>query len=203
MFFDRWNEASSHWNSFNKAVMVAFRMRVWYVLDTNIFIKGKKLQELCNRLNGELGDIQDWLSCNKLSLNIVKTHYIIFTPRNKIVENIDIKINNTSIERVYTTKFLDVYIVSQLSWKKHIDYTCKKLSKCVAIISKARKKLYKPSPIMLYYSFAYPYFMYCSHVWGNNYPTNLEKTCISSKETCQNNYKFYFSNPQWTTALCK
>ena len=148
---------------------------VLFADDTNIFMKGKDLQELCNRLNGELGDIQDWLSCNKLSLNVVKTHYIIFTPRNKIVDNIDIKINNTSIERVYTTAFLDIHNDSQLSWKKHIDYTCKELSKCVAIISKARKKLYKPSLIMLYYSFAYPYFMYCNHVWGNNYPTNLEK----------------------------
>ena len=114
---------------------------VLFADDTNIFIKGKYLQELCNLLNGELGDIQDWLSCNKLSLDVVKTHYIIFTPRNKIVENIDIKINNTSIERVYTTKFLDVHIDSQWSWKKHIDYTCKKFSKCVAIISKARKAL--------------------------------------------------------------
>ena len=155
---------------------------VLFADDTNIFIKGKDLQELCNRLNGELGDIQDWLSCNKLSLNVVKTHYIIFTPRNKIVENIDIKINNTSIERVYTTKCLGVHIDSQLSWKKHMDYTCKKLSKCVAIISKARKKLYKPSLIMLYYSFAYPYFMYCNHVWGHNYPTNLEKLVLVQKK---------------------
>ena len=149
---------------------------------TNIFIKGNDLQELCNRLTGELDDIQDWLSCNKLSLNVVKTHYIIFIPRNKIVENVDIKINNTSIERVYTTKFLGVHIDSELSWKKHIDYTCKKLSKCVATISKARKMLYKPSLIMLYYSFAYPYFMYCNHVWGNNYPTYMEKLVLVQKK---------------------
>ena len=113
---------------------------VLFADDTNIFIEGKDLQ-LCNRWNGELGDIQHWFSCNKLSLNVVKTHYIIFTPRNKIVDNI----NNTSIEKVYTTAFLDIHNDSQLSWKKHIDYTCKELSKCVAIISKARKKLYKPS----------------------------------------------------------
>ena len=31
---------------------------------------------------------------------------------------------------------------------------------------------------MLYYSFAYPYFVYCNHVWGNNYPTNLEKLVL-------------------------
>ena len=70
---------------------------VLFADDTNIFIKGKDLQELCNRLNEEFGDMQDWLLCNKLSLNVVKTHYIVFTPINDIVENIDIKINNTSI----------------------------------------------------------------------------------------------------------
>ena len=83
-----------------------------------MFIKGKNLQELCNRLNDELNNIQNWLSCNKLFLNVLKTHYIIFTPRNKIVDSIDIKINYTSIERVYNTKFLGVHIDSQLSWKK-------------------------------------------------------------------------------------
>ena len=107
--------------------------------NTNVFIKGKTLQELCNRLNYELSNIRNWLSCNKLSLNALKTHYIICTPRNKIVDSIDIKINNTSIERVYNTKFLGVHIDSQLRWKKQIDYTCKKLSKCVAIISKAKQ----------------------------------------------------------------
>ena len=72
--------------------------------DTNVFIKGKNLQELCNRLNDEPNNIQNWISCNKLSLNVLKTHCIIFTPRNKIVDGIEIKINNTSIARVSNTK---------------------------------------------------------------------------------------------------
>ena len=51
-------------------------------------------------------NIQNWLWSNKLSLNVLKTHSIIFTTRNKIVDSIDIK------ERVYTTKFLGVHIDS-------------------------------------------------------------------------------------------
>ena len=51
-------------------------------------------------------NIQNWLSSNKLSLNVLKTHSIIFTPRNKIVDSIDIT------ERVYNTKFLGVHIDS-------------------------------------------------------------------------------------------
>ena len=98
--------------------------------------------------------------------------------RNIIVDGIDIKINNTSIEVLYDTKFVGVHIDFQLSWNKQIDYTCKILFKCVAIIFKVRKGPYKPSLIMLYYSFAYPIFMYCNHVTGDDYPTNLEKKLV-------------------------
>ena len=152
-------------------------------------------------LNEELCDFQDWLSCNELSLNVLMTHYIIFTLRNKIVDTIDIQINDIGIEIVYTTKLLGVHIDSQLSKKKQIDYTCKKLSKCVAIICKARKKLYKSSLIMLYYTFAYPYSMYCNHVWGNDYPTILEKLVLVQKKFVRIITNSLFSSPQWTTAL--
>ena len=86
-----------------------------------------------------------------------------------------------SVERVYATKFLGVIIDSKLTWKPHVEYICKKLSNCVGIIAKARRKLHRLSLITLYYSFAYPYFIYCNHVWGNNYASTLEKIKIVQK----------------------
>ena len=70
-------------------------------------------------------------------------HIMIFTQRNQKVNDISLYINNVSIKRVYVTKFLGVQIDSQLNWKNHIDYTCKKLCKCIGILSKARRKLQK------------------------------------------------------------
>ena len=102
-------------------------------------------------------------------------------PKNKIINDLDVKIQRSNVERVYATKFLGVIIDSKLTWKSHIEYTCKKLAKCAAIIARARKKLDKSSLITLYYSFAYPYLIYCNHVWGNNYPTTLEKIKIIQK----------------------
>ena len=109
--------------------------------DTNMFITGHNVSEMCNQLNADLFRVQEWLHCNKLSLNVLKTHYMIFTPRNKIYDDVSIIINNTKISRVYVTTFLGVQIDSQLSWKMHIDYICKKLSKCTAILLKARRVL--------------------------------------------------------------
>ena len=60
-------------------------------------------------------------------LNVLKTHYMIL-------------IRDVQIQKVYVTKSLGVQIYSQLTWKKHIEYSCKKLSKCVGILCKARKK---------------------------------------------------------------
>ena len=85
------------------------------------------------------------------------------------------------IGRVYVTKCLGVQIDSQLNWKKHIKYTCDKLSKCIGILSKARRKLQKSSLISLYYSFAFPYFIYCNHVWGSTYQTNLNNVVLVQK----------------------
>ena len=73
--------------------------------DTHMFITGKDMIVLCNQLNEDLRNVQEWLQCNELSLNVLKTHYMVFTPRNKLINDIDVKIHDVQIQRVYTTKF--------------------------------------------------------------------------------------------------
>ena len=116
-------------------------LSILFADDSNVFISGKDVEVMCEKLNNDMENIRQWLCCNELSLNVSKTHYILFTPRNKQVENLNIKIQNTNIERVSVTKFLGVMIDAHLSWKCHIKYTCQKISKCLGVILKARKKL--------------------------------------------------------------
>ena len=142
--------------------------------DSNMFIAGKNINDLSSKMNLALKDIQEWLCANKLSLNVLKTHYMVFTTQRKVVPDIKLVIFNSVIERVYVTKFLGVQIDSKLNWKDHIKYIRKKLSKSVGIMYKARKKLTKPSLINLYYSIANPHFIYCNQVWGNAHKTILE-----------------------------
>ena len=54
-------------------------------------------------LNTELAKINQWIQCNRLSLNIEKTNYMIMAgPRNKVYhENCKISINGQNIIRVY------------------------------------------------------------------------------------------------------
>ena len=54
-----------------------------YADDTNVFIKEKNINTLYARAQNELISISKWLSANKLTLNINKTKYIMFTSRKK------------------------------------------------------------------------------------------------------------------------
>ena len=65
-------------------------------------------------------------------------------------------------------------IDNKLSWKDHITYISGKIARGIGIILKARKYLLKESLISLYYSFIYPYMIYCNHVWGLACKTHLD-----------------------------
>ena len=50
------------------------------------------------------------------------------------------------------------------------------------MIVKARKFLTCESLITLYYSFVYPFLIYCNHVWGKACPTSLKKLIMLQKK---------------------
>ena len=66
--------------------------------DTNLFIKDKNLGSLVANANNELAKISNWFKLNKLSLNIKKTNFILFTSRKrKLDEKPEIKIDGTVV----------------------------------------------------------------------------------------------------------
>ena len=64
---------------------------------------------------------------------------------------------------------------NKINWKRHIDYIAGKVSRAIGMITKARKFLTYESLKTLYYSFVYPFLIYCNHVWGNACSTSLKK----------------------------
>jgi hypothetical protein len=152
-----------------------FSFPLLFADDSNLFFEGENISDIANNVNTDLDNIVEWLYANKLSLNIKKTHYIIFSRNKAEPSDVDIKIKGSPIYRVYSTKFLGVFIDSKLNWKAHIDYIATKLSKCIGILNKAKSNLPTSALVNLYYTFAYPYFIYCIHVWGNTCVTYIDK----------------------------
>ena len=151
--------------------------------DTNIFLNSKNMSDLFHTMNTELKKIVEWLNVNKLSLNVKKTHYMLFGLRKKrIITDEVLYINNEIITNVKSTKFLGVMIDCKMSWAEHIHYIKCKISKGIGILCKARKVLKRSTLLCLYYSFIYPYFTYCIEVWGGACDTHISSLFILQKK---------------------
>ena len=148
--------------------------------DTNIFYKHKDINYLCDCMSKELSKLDEWFKINRLSLNMNKTNYILFSNTRR-PKHTNIHVNNHNIVKVESTKFLGVQIDDKLNWKQHITLLNKKLAKASYIIYKSSKKLPKSALLTLYFSLFHPYLTYCVEVWGNCYRTSLQKTFLLQK----------------------
>ena len=96
---------------------------VLFADDTTIITPDKNVAKLFSETNRELNKLYTWLSVIKLSVNIKKTNYIVFSNIHVNIASF-VGINNIDLQRVYSTKFLGVFIDHRLIWKEHINYAC-------------------------------------------------------------------------------
>ena len=89
-------------------------MPILFANDTNFFCNGPNLDELIEKNNEEMKLIYKWVSVNKLSLNIEKTNFMLFTPKNFSCLKETVVINNHSIKEVCHIKFLGVIIDNKI-----------------------------------------------------------------------------------------
>ena len=86
--------------------------------------------------------LTDWFCANKLSLNILKTNFVVFEP--KRIKQIDIdtlKLGDQTIHRVRSTKFLGIHIDDELEWGDHIEHIAKKAARGSYAIKSAKRFL--------------------------------------------------------------
>ena len=140
---------------------------ILYADDTSLFLIGKNINVLIHNMNNELAKVLQWLNCNKLSLNIRKSQYIVFRSIKNYPNEINtVKINNQTLNKVKSTKFLGVNFDEFLNWAEHINTVKTKISRGIGILCKARRVLKTSTLVTLYNSFVYPYINYCIEVWG-------------------------------------
>ena len=78
--------------------------------DTTFYLSSNNFTYLFTTMNNELLNLTDWLRANKLSLNISKTNYMLFTYHKQQDTNIDLQISNSNTQRAKCANFLGLYI---------------------------------------------------------------------------------------------
>ena len=151
------------------------------------------LEKLAQDMTREFSLISEWLNVNKLSLNVIKTKYIIFCTRQKNNHpEATVKFNDKDLEQVKTTKFLGAHIEQHLDWSKHIEEVTKKLSQVSGIIYRCQHILSKQSLLNLYKTLALPHILYCNVIWGATHQTHLDPIIKMQKRIVRNITKSEF-----------
>lgn len=156
---------------------------VLFADDSNVFLSDCSYHQLVKTLNTELTHVSDWFKANKLSLNIAKSNYILFSSSRKPLPQHQeiIQIDNITIPQVTSVKFLGIYIDQHINWSVHINHISNKMAKSIGIITRISSIIPSKTLINLYYSLVYPYLSYGNLVWASNYATNLQRLRVLQK----------------------
>jgi len=91
--------------------------------DTNLTFTSCSLPVLQNKMSNDLNEIAAWLNVNKLTLNLLKTDFMLIGSRQRIATldgNIELSLSNTDVRQVESTKCLGVNIDKNLSREGHL-----------------------------------------------------------------------------------
>ena len=165
-----------------------------YADDTSISLAAADVSDLENKINRELINLNRWLKVNKLSLNIAKTEFMIIGSRQRIQANccnhqFNIQLESKNIENVDHTKSLGIFIDKNLSWKKHITETSKKIASAFGALKRTRKFICQKTAQKIYAALIELQFDYCSTVWDGISKQLSEKFSKITKSCRKSYYK--------------
>ena len=148
---------------------------ILYADDTTIFNSSNNLTELYDNMKADLAIASDWLHANKLTLNVSKTNYILFTRDKPPVTVPIIKLGDEQINRVTHLKFLGIHIDHRLEWNEHILGCKNKIASGCYALNSLKKILPRKQLYTLYQCLVQSYLNYGIILWGNAAKTKLNK----------------------------
>ena len=125
-------------------------------------------------VNLELTKIKAWLNQNKLTLNVQKTSYMIFSGKNNNY-SFNIKFGGEELHQCSEFKYLGVILDDRMSWMPHIRKLEKKISSSVWALSRLRSLVPETTMRRIYYGLLHPHFKYCISCWGGATTNKLKK----------------------------
>ena len=80
--------------------------------------------------------------------------------------NLKVTYKGSALENVKSEKLLGVVIDKHLTWKEHIDKTCKSINRNIALLRRIRKYLSHTTRLTFYKAYIQTHIDYCNTIWG-------------------------------------
>ena len=110
-----------------------------FAYDANLFHTNKSVKNLNKLVNRDMKQLNNWLSANKISLNVEKTKQVIFqSPRKVLFDEIKIKLTGKRLYPSNSVKYLGVRIDKFLHWHDQVNNIAVKLNIANGLLLKIR-----------------------------------------------------------------
>ena len=145
--------------------------------DTNMTFTGCNIESIQEQMSRDLDKIFQWLCANKLTLNVLKTDFMVIGSRQKLStleDSIVLSAKGGALSKARSVKCLGIDIDDNLTWESHIQSIRLKVSRNLAALRKVKNIFSRKNLVSLYRAIIEPYFIYFSIVWDSLSDT-LEK----------------------------
>ena len=149
--------------------------------DTTLSASNTDYDQLINDCNNELIKFREWTIINRLTCNSDKTELLFMSNRYHGSDEHRIFLGNENVTTTSSSKFLGVFIDSNLSFNHHIKSLIGKISRHTGILYKIRNQLSSDAIMKYYFAFIYPYLSYNIEIWGGSCDSILNPLIIQHK----------------------
>ena len=164
--------------------------------DSNIFVTAQTADELKENMIAALQGLFHWFGANKLTINVDKTAYTIFTKHKQIPSNLNnVKIGQHTIKRVHSVKYLGIILDDKLNWKDHIEELMKSLNKITKAFQIIKNYIPTKNKIVLYHAHIYSRIQYGIEVYSSAKEGLIKRVQVKQNKALKILYNKSFLTP--------
>ena len=111
---------------------------VLYADDSTLYYSASTCCKLKSVLSQDLKAVVNWVTANRLVLNLSKTVSIVFGSRHNVASQpmLDLQISSQPVKQESKLKLLGLSICNTLSWTDHVRQIVAKMSRSIATVRK-------------------------------------------------------------------
>jgi exonuclease III len=158
------------------------------------------VEELRESMLHDLHLLLEWMTKNRLTMNIDKTKFVVFSlGTSTAVEFNEISFRGQAINRVNSYKYLGLHIDSQLNFSVHIDHIVRKISPMIGVFRKINFYIRPETLLNVYFAYIHSHFNYLSCIWGT--ATNSRMNLLQRLQNKAIKYIFHLPRLHPTSQL--
>ena len=155
--------------------------------DTTLQLEAETVEQLFSKATIELARAEHWFASNKLTLNVDKTKFMIFSNCTSTTTYPDLKLGLETISRVgnglqeKAVKFLGIWVDELLTFKHHLSKIKVKLSLALYQINQCRHNTPLKVRLGIYHSLFESHLRFGSAIYGSASENDLDELFIMQK----------------------